>query len=413
MRILSKALFLLVLVATITAQGAERKLTKHTDKHPNGKLKQQYSTYTDDKGKEIRHGVFTAWFENGQKRVEVKFLDGEPTGALLAWYASGKRRAEVNASDGEGTETTWYESGQKKEHTWNKGDDFRSEQWYESGQRMALAEAKGGVGAIQQWHENGTKMHEATVKGGKLDGPSASWYANGKMKEKGVFKNDVPVGLTESWDSQGSVLGRGTYKDGEQWKGSFVLWSNVDPKRAVIDTYKNGETNETRDRWYAYTEYSPKADKAKVAKGQVSDDATYGYTKDNPVKLGDPKLKLLGAKDASYSFLRHLRTDSLVPFDFRRVAYHAGGRRMKPGVIAVSDAKVEAEERPVIIDEYELRSRDGKEMHTIYIDMYHHDIPALTAKAPMGLVILKPPPGGPEKSAFEKALEKATKDDSE
>ena len=60
MRVLPKALFLLLLVATRTAHGAERKTTTHTENYPNGKLKQRHSTYTDDKGNDVRHGVFTA-----------------------------------------------------------------------------------------------------------------------------------------------------------------------------------------------------------------------------------------------------------------------------------------------------------------------------------------------------------------
>jgi hypothetical protein len=99
---------------------------------------------------------------------------------------------------------------------------------------------------------------------------------------------------------------------------------------------------------------------------QTSDDPTYGYTMENPVKLGS--LDKLGGPAMSHVYLQHLRDSHFKPFTFDRKGSYIGG----------SDGH--------ILDNYTLVDSDGKR-HDVYVDMYHPEHTPLACKAPKGMYL--------------------------
>lgn len=61
----------------------------------------------------LGNGLFTWYYENGQKSVEVNYTDGKPNGHYLAWYANGSKKEEVNYLNGNknGCDFLWDENG--------------------------------------------------------------------------------------------------------------------------------------------------------------------------------------------------------------------------------------------------------------------------------------------------------------
>jgi len=102
-----------------------------------------------------------------------------------------------------------------------------------------------------------------------------------------------------------------------------------------------------------------------VNPAQTSEDPTFGYSKENPVKLGSQRED--GAS-SSYVFLRQLRDKSRLPFKFVRIG------------------NVGAGEDGHIVDLYKLTDSGGAEFK-IFIDMYHPDSNPLDCKAPKGMFI--------------------------
>jgi hypothetical protein len=108
-----------------------------------------------------------------------------------------------------------------------------------------------------------------------------------------------------------------------------------------------------------------------IAPRQTSSDPTYGYRRENPVKVGmrgkpgDHLSMLLAAVRAEKLYLRHLRDAKFRPFKYRRHGCFMG----KDGHV---------------IDRYVLTDQDGKR-HIIYIDMYHPKAGVLKVKAPKGM----------------------------
>lgn len=97
---------------------------------------------------------------------------------------------------------------------------------------------------------------------------------------------------------------------------------------------------------------------------QTSDDPTYGYTRDNPIKIG--AAEGFSGPSAERLYLRHLRDSKFRPFAFERLgSFNAGPEGH-------------------ILDGYKLTDQDGNTF-TLYIDMYHGEVHLFHAKAPKGM----------------------------
>jgi hypothetical protein len=105
-----------------------------------------------------------------------------------------------------------------------------------------------------------------------------------------------------------------------------------------------------------------------IAPSQTSDDASFGYTKNNPIRVGS-RVEFSGP-EAQRLYLRHLRDAKFRPFQFERAGSVGAG----------PDGH--------ILDRYVLTDVDGRQ-HTLYLDMYHPDVSPLAAQAPKGMYFAK------------------------
>jgi antitoxin component YwqK of YwqJK toxin-antitoxin module len=76
--------------------------------YPNKKLKQQ--RFFDDG---LKVGTYTAWYENGRKQLEYKFLNNEYEGVCRLWNIEGKMIQEMTYHKGyeEGSQKMYYDNG--------------------------------------------------------------------------------------------------------------------------------------------------------------------------------------------------------------------------------------------------------------------------------------------------------------
>ena len=76
-------------------------------------------------------GKFYGLYDNGQKRWEGNYKDGEQEGLWVAWHKNGQKLSEANFKGGkeDGLEVWWHENGQK-----------RSEQNYKDGRKVEGSE---------------------------------------------------------------------------------------------------------------------------------------------------------------------------------------------------------------------------------------------------------------------------------
>ena len=138
-----------------------------------------------------------------------KFSDEKVNGEVFQMF--GDMKAPLGKmKDGkmDGLWTWWYENGQKKEEgTYKNGkEDGLSTLWYENGQKKSEVTYKDGKrdGLWTEWFENGQKSGEITLKDGKADGLFTLWYENGSKKSEKKYKDDLITSEVE-WSEDGKL----------------------------------------------------------------------------------------------------------------------------------------------------------------------------------------------------------------
>ena len=79
-----------------------------------------------------KDGLWTWWYENGEKKNEGTFKNGQENGLHRWWYENGQKSKEGTYKDGKQVElvTSWYENGQKgKEGTFKDGELVSENCW--------------------------------------------------------------------------------------------------------------------------------------------------------------------------------------------------------------------------------------------------------------------------------------------
>lgn len=95
-------------------------------------------------------GKYVTYYQNGPKKTETHFLDGNQSGLKITWYENGVKETEEYYLFGEknGVRVEWYKSGRKK-----------SEQSYKYDKRD---------GSNLVWDESGAIIKNETYKNGHL-----------------------------------------------------------------------------------------------------------------------------------------------------------------------------------------------------------------------------------------------------
>ena len=98
------------------------------DEYDFSKTPVAFGTIKDGK----KDGLWTWWYENGEKKNEGTFKDGQENGLHRWWYENGQKSKEGTYKDGKQVElvTSWYENGQKgKEGTFKDGELVSENCW--------------------------------------------------------------------------------------------------------------------------------------------------------------------------------------------------------------------------------------------------------------------------------------------
>lgn len=133
----------------------------------------------------MQEGLWTWWYENGQKAQEAVFKYGKEEGPWTWWYQSGQKGVEGAYKNGK-EEGTW---------TW----------WHANGQKAMEGAFKNGLedGLWILWHENGQKEQEGAYRVGKEEGVWTAWYEDGKKRLEGAYVNGKREGVWTFWDEDG------------------------------------------------------------------------------------------------------------------------------------------------------------------------------------------------------------------
>ena len=154
--------------------------------YPDGKVKEHYRYYLDDKQHEVREGPAEEFFPNGAKKGELVWEAGKENGLITYYYQDGRKSYEANYKEGKknGFATVWYSTGQKQWQTVFR-DGLTNGMW-------------------REWYPDGKKKFEANYNDGKLEGTATWWYTNGKMWQERSYQTGALVkGSVHEWDKSG------------------------------------------------------------------------------------------------------------------------------------------------------------------------------------------------------------------
>jgi antitoxin component YwqK of YwqJK toxin-antitoxin module len=259
---------------------------------PNNRIKVQYG------------GRFIEWYENGQKKVETNYADGQLNGPFTRWYANGKLKSEQNYRDGrlDATARWWFENSRiAMEETYVKGwPSGVSKSWWQDGQRLSeKAHAPDGRSTWKYWHQNGQQelevsfvdtrkkdvftrpsrlsmaenaqrsprfhLEQQTVLDmprttpGSYHGPWTLWYETGQMRMQQYWDKGNRNGVCTYW-----------YRNGQKRYNVIYLRGELDGP--VRQWYENGQLKAER---FTKNDKSDGRSKIWFENGQMKLDASY------------------------------------------------------------------------------------------------------------------------------------------
>ncbi len=143
------------------------------EKYPDGVVKMVSEGYRDDDGNLIGHGAIRLFWEQGEKKAELHFIDGIRHGPRTAWYRNGQVKTEGQFHEGleNGIWKVWYPDGSLAE-----------EQSYDRGAWNGLFTA---------WYMNGEKKTEVRYVKGKKQGLFTRWNESGTVVERIEYVDNV------------------------------------------------------------------------------------------------------------------------------------------------------------------------------------------------------------------------------
>lgn len=148
-----------------------------TDRWPNGNLKLEQQIVRDEDGNAIPNGVRTTYWEEGGKKVELRYVCGVLHGLKRAWHRDGSK---------------WQEG-----HYYNGKEN----------------------GLWTEWLANGNKIREFSMRYGAWNGVFTEWHINGQIKTQVEWIDGKKQGTQTWWDEDGNVFKRVEYVDGVEQPG--------------------------------------------------------------------------------------------------------------------------------------------------------------------------------------------------
>jgi antitoxin component YwqK of YwqJK toxin-antitoxin module len=265
---------------------------------PNGNKKREgfYKDYANKPyGVNDKHGVWTSWYENGQKKAEINHAYGCRDGWASSWYENGELASTAPYTNGhlDGYVSSWYEDGKQAfQGEYACGETGEWKAWFKNGQLKYQGYfwnhfshsghfEHGDYDAVEEkynyeewmddddvlddeWEES---WHDTSIDfwwddfGDGREGTWTSWYENGQKKSEINYKDydelQIPEGLpiyelegtAMEWYENGQVKSEGSYAENckigkfrewyeSGWIKSITLYLNwIDYPEPYDDSY--------------------------------------------------------------------------------------------------------------------------------------------------------------------------------
>ena len=204
--------------------------------------------------KGTKDGIWTWWYENGNKKDQCKYEDGFYVDTVYHWYESGQlKQMEIVAgrtvrTDGccncNGTILRYYENGNLKEKFTSLDDKFQgtyesydedgswkvktyhndtldgptNEHLIDSGKVVIVVGQyqKGKETGLWKWFDKDSILYQSAIyDNGVYNGEYLKYYPSGQLKEKATLLNGDYNGELNYFDEKGVITKTEFYKNGK------------------------------------------------------------------------------------------------------------------------------------------------------------------------------------------------------
>ena len=155
-------------------------------KYPDGTTRERYTYYIDENDLELKDGIWSKYYPNGQKKERSHWQDGMMHGQWELWYDNGDKKKESNwmYNKKNGIEKMWYQGGQ-----------IEYQCMWEEGVRQGIE---------TYWYENGRKKSEVEYLDGKQFGTKMEWEEDEEEILDTIALREEKKGIPDSMEVQKS-----------------------------------------------------------------------------------------------------------------------------------------------------------------------------------------------------------------
>ena len=142
-----------------------------------GALLRRWRVTTGSDGVPLLDGADEAWWPDGSRRHERRWVMGEEAGSWQSWHPNGAVRSSASFDSEPGTMRFWHPNGA-----------LAAEGPHRAGTR---------VGVWTFWHEGGARQSEGSFSENRRVGAWTFWRENGGLEAAGMYAGGRRVG---EWD---------------------------------------------------------------------------------------------------------------------------------------------------------------------------------------------------------------------
>ena len=256
-------------------RGPKKSVENYKDGKLHGLSIRWYETYDTSQGgtssevfyeNGLKHGSSKEWWEDGNKKSEGNYTNGNEDGLFIDYHTNGIKSKEMFYEDGyrkSEFDKYWNEFGnltnsRTKVHNTVEGE------YDENGLKVGEFIERNPEGQIKSegsynkdglkegtwcyYFDNGFREMEGNYKNGKKEGLWTEWYGNGKKIEETIYVDDLKNGKTTIWSpTYEHKIWEGSYKNDKR-DGKWVRWFNYKQWEGY---FKNGYIDRSKpiSRW--------------------------------------------------------------------------------------------------------------------------------------------------------------------
>jgi uncharacterized protein len=198
------------------------------------------------------NGTSVGYWENGQKRFEEVYENGDQIGEQKYYYDNGQLQRSYNIVDGEidgeskvysrDGKLMWvryYAQGKLKGYAYEGTD----------GNIVPMKEIEDGDAKIEAYYSNGKKSIEGEIENGEVNGHWVEYFTDGTVSEDENYDFGKRNGIQKTYYANGKVKSMETYYYGQIDGECRYFYENGNTKRIEFWTL-----DEEWNRWSFYNE---------------------------------------------------------------------------------------------------------------------------------------------------------------